>query len=94
MPVATFDTVEYANALKAAGVPDKQAEAQATVLSKALQVNLMDLATKDDLKQLADKVDEKIGHLRDLLDDRSRYRHQFGDIRVLAAARLRALNHK
>lgn len=50
MAVATFDTLKYANTLKAAGVPDKQAEAQAVVLSDMLQVNLKDLVTKDDLK--------------------------------------------
>ena len=62
MPVATFDTLKYANALKASGMPDKQAEIQAEVLSEALQVNFKELATKDDIKAL----DEKINHLRDL----------------------------
>ena len=54
MTVATFDTLKYANTLKAAGVPDKQAEAQAAVLADALAVNLKDLVTKDDLKQAID----------------------------------------
>jgi hypothetical protein len=52
--VSTFDTLKYANALKAAGVPEKQAEAQAAVLADALAVNLKDLVTKDDLKQVVD----------------------------------------
>ena len=54
MTVATFDTLKYANTLKAAGVPDKQAEAQSAVLADALAVNLKDLVTRDDLKQAID----------------------------------------
>lgn len=54
MTVASFDTLKYANSLKAAGVPDKQAEAQATVLADALAFNLKELVTKDELKQSID----------------------------------------
>ena len=50
MAVATFDTLKFANTLKAAGVPEKQAEAEAAALSEALQVNFKELATKDDLR--------------------------------------------
>ena len=49
MAVATFDTLKFANALKAAGVPDKQAEAEAAVLSEVMQANFKELATKEDL---------------------------------------------
>ena len=49
MAAITFDTLKYANRLKAAGVPDKQAEAEAEVLSEALEVNLKELVTKEDL---------------------------------------------
>jgi hypothetical protein len=52
--VASFDTLKYANSLKAAGIPDKQAEAQATVLADALAFNLKELVTKDELKQSID----------------------------------------
>src|SRR5437867_3091474 len=51
MAVATFDTLKFANTLKAAGVPVKQAEAQASAFSEALQTNFKDLVTKDDLKK-------------------------------------------
>ena len=54
MTIATFDTLKYANTLKAAGVPDKQAEAHAAFFADALAVNLKDLVTKDDLKQAID----------------------------------------
>lgn len=50
MTAITFDTLKYANKLKAAGVPDKQAEAEAEALSDALEINLKELATKDYLK--------------------------------------------
>ncbi len=36
MATRTFETLKYANTLKAAGVPDKQAEAQASVLGEPL----------------------------------------------------------
>ena len=49
MATTTFDTLKFANTLKAAGVSDKQAEAQASVLGDALAVNFKELATKDDL---------------------------------------------
>lgn len=60
MPVATFDTLKFANKLKAAGIPAPQAEAEAEALGEALQLNLKDLATKEELKA-------EISHLRDLV---------------------------
>ncbi|MDP2831811.1 MAG: DUF1640 domain-containing protein [Pseudomonadota bacterium] len=49
MSTITFDTLKFANRLKAAGVPVAQAEAEAEVLAEALEVNLKELATKADL---------------------------------------------
>ncbi len=49
MPVATFDTLKFANTLKAAGVPSQQAEAQAVAFAEVIQLNFKDLTTKDDL---------------------------------------------
>jgi hypothetical protein len=46
----TFDTLKFANKLKAAGVPAEHAEAEAAALSEVLEVNLKELATKEDLK--------------------------------------------
>jgi len=52
----TFDTLEYVNELKAADVPDKQAEAQAKALRNVLDATLENhtsaLATKADLARL------------------------------------------
>jgi phage host-nuclease inhibitor protein Gam len=64
MAVATFGTLKFANALKAAGVPDKQAEAEATVLSEALQLNLKELATKDDLASTKGDLKREIDDFR------------------------------
>ena len=50
MPVATFDTLKFSKALREAGVPEKQADAEAAVLSDVFAVNLRELVTKDDLK--------------------------------------------
>ena len=49
MATITFDTLKFANTLKDAGVPPAQAEAEAVALSEALEVNLKELVTKDDL---------------------------------------------
>jgi hypothetical protein len=49
LTTATFDTLKFANTLKAAGVPDKQAEAEASVLGEALAVNFKELVTNDEL---------------------------------------------
>ena len=51
MVVATFDTLKFANTLKASGVPDKQAEAQAVAFAEVIQVNFKELVTKSDLDQ-------------------------------------------
>jgi hypothetical protein len=50
MASLTFDTLKFANKLKAAGVPPEQAEAEAAALSEVLEINLKELATKEDLK--------------------------------------------
>jgi len=47
MAAITFDTLKFANKLKSAGVPEKQAEAEAEALAEALEVNLKELVTKE-----------------------------------------------
>ncbi len=54
MATITFDTLKFANTLKEAGVPSAQAEAEATVLSEVLEVNLKELVTKEDLRHEVD----------------------------------------
>jgi len=63
MTALIFDTLKYANTLKAAGVASEQAEAQANALSEVLEVNLKELATKDDLIQLEQRMTIKLGSM-------------------------------
>ena len=63
MAVATFDTLKFADTLKAGGVPPSQAEAQARAMGDVIQVNLRDLVTKDDLERAVS------GLKRDLSDE-------------------------
>jgi hypothetical protein len=60
MATLTFDTLKFANKLKAAGVPPEQAEAEAAVLSEVLEVNLKELATKEDLKSGLNQLETKL----------------------------------
>lgn len=53
-----FDTLEYANELKAAGFTDLQAEAQAKALARIVQETL---TTKQDLRDLEYRLTIKLG---------------------------------
>ena len=64
MAVATFDTLKFANTLKAAGVPEKQAEAQAVAFAEVVQANFKELVTKDDLKLTKDDLKKELDDLR------------------------------
>lgn len=52
-----FDTLRYANKLKAVGVPEKQAEVQAETLAEIIDERL---ATKQDLEALKKEIVIKI----------------------------------
>lgn len=54
MTTLTFDTLKFANKLKAAGVPSEQAEAEAEALAEVMTeaVKASDLATKNDLHDM------------------------------------------
>ena len=60
MALAPFDTLKFANTLKAAGVPPAQAEAQAVAFAEVMQVSLKELATKDDLAALGKELRQEI----------------------------------
>lgn len=49
MSIVPFNTLKYANTLKAGGFSEQQAEAEALALADVLDVNLKELATKTDL---------------------------------------------
>lgn len=63
MTTITFDTLKFANRLKAAGVPDKQAEAEAEALAEVFEANLKELTTKEDLHQLGKDLRQELLHL-------------------------------
>src|SRR5260363_181587 len=68
MALPAFDTLRVANRLKAVGVPSAQAEAEAEVLSEVFEVNLKELATKEDLRATKEDLRREIGDLRKGMD--------------------------
>ncbi len=85
MATIAFDTLKYSKRLKDAGVPDKQAEAEAEALAEVLEVNLKDLATKEDLKALEDRLGDKITMLE------QRMTIKLGTLMVFAVGAVAAL---
>jgi len=78
----TFDTLKFANRLKAAGVPSAQAEAQAEVLSEVFETNTDALATKEDVNLLEGRVDSKFDLLRkDIQSMEGRFNAKLCDLR-------------
>ncbi|MBK7001038.1 MAG: DUF1640 domain-containing protein [Rhodoferax sp.] len=64
MGTITFDTLKFANTLKAAGVPDKQAEAQATAQRDSFAEAFdSSVATKTDIARLDANVKADIARL-------------------------------
>ncbi|MFZ4699973.1 MAG: DUF1640 domain-containing protein [Candidatus Methylumidiphilus sp.] len=70
MATIAFDTLKFSKRLKDAGVPDKQAEAEAEALAEVLEVNLKDLASRDDLKALEERLSTKIAASEERLSDK------------------------
>jgi hypothetical protein len=60
MSAITFDTLKYVERLTAAGLPEKQAKAEAEALREALSdlVELKSLATKDDISQVRIEISD------------------------------------
>ena len=58
MSTLTFDTLKFANKLKAAGVPPQQAEAEAEALADVMAeaVKTSDLVNKNDLHEMELRV--------------------------------------
>jgi hypothetical protein len=88
MAVMTFDTLKFANTLKAAGVPDKQAEAEATALADVLAVNFKELTTKADLAELRTELKN------DLRETEQRLNAKIDLLRSDSNARIDALSAK
>lgn len=66
MTTLTFDTLKFANRLKAAGVPEKQAEAEAEALAYVMQdaFSTADLSTKSDLAIVKADLEVKIAETK------------------------------
>ncbi|MGZ5054738.1 MAG: DUF1640 domain-containing protein [Methylobacter sp.] len=60
MAALTFDTLKYANRLKAAGAESKIAEAEAEALAEVFELNLNEIATRDDLKHMEERLNERL----------------------------------
>lgn len=54
MSTITFDTLKFADTLKASGIPDKQAEAQARAVAAA--IGEVDVATRRDIDDLRREI--------------------------------------
>jgi hypothetical protein len=89
MTAITFDTLKYANTLKAAGIAPEQAEAQAVALSDILEVNLKELATKGDLVNLEQRMDARFKS--ELIQLEQRMTIKLGGMMVAAVALVAAL---
>ena len=72
-----FDTLAYSKKLKAAGVPEKQAEVQAEAFAEIIEERL---ATKRDLKDLENKLS------RDIKESEMRLTIRLGGMMALAIA--------
>ncbi len=57
MTTITFDTLKFVERLKAAGVPEAQAKAEAEALIEALDT--ADVATKRDIERLESEMDSR-----------------------------------
>jgi len=59
MATITFDTLKFANKLKSAGVVSEHAEAEAEALADIFEINLKEVATKEDIKHLEERLCER-----------------------------------
>ena len=63
MNILNFDTLKYAERLKATGMDPLLAEEQAAAMAEVLEINLQNLATKSDLQLLEQRMVIKLGAL-------------------------------
>jgi hypothetical protein len=70
MATITFDTLKFANKLKSAGVLPEHAEAEAEALADIFEVNLKEVATKEDIKHLEERIDSKFIQLEERIDSK------------------------
>ena len=91
MSAVAFDTLKFVETLKASGVPEKQAKAQAVALSEAVDINL---ASKQDIKDVKGEIKDVKGEIksvrtelkRDMKELESRLVIKLGGLIVAVAA--------
>ena len=92
MATITFDTLKFANKLKSAGVAPEHAEAEAEALADIFEINLKEVATKEDIKLLKDDIK----HLEERIDGKfiqleQRMTIKLGALMVIAVSAVAAL---
>jgi len=85
MSTITFDTLKFANTLKEAGVPDRQAEAETRAVFDAFAANASEFATKSDLRNEIELL------RRDMLSMEQRLTIKLGTFIAVAVASTAAL---
>jgi len=70
MTTLTFDTLKFANRLKAAGVSPGHAEAEAEALSEVFEANTSALATKQDLHEYESAIRTDLHHLEERFNNK------------------------
>ena len=87
MAAITFDSLDYFEKLKDAGVPEAQAKVQANALQTALnrydEASRKDLATRGDLQDVRSELKEEIQNVRtELKEDIQNVRNEIQDVRT------------
>ena len=99
MAIATFDTLKFANTLKAAGVPDKQAEAEANAFAEIIQIQVKDLATTADLDRQSEGLNREIGDSKkdlkqEIAEVRKDLKQEIADLRKEVTSDIEVLRAK
>lgn len=64
MNTISFDTLKFANKLKAAGIKPEHAEAEAEAIADIFEISGENLATKNDIKLLKSEIDVKFAETK------------------------------
>lgn len=93
MATIAFDTLKFSKRLKDAGVPEKQAEAEAEALAEVLEVNLKELSTRRDIDELRIEFRHELELMRlELRDLERRMTIKLGGLMVVAVGVVAALD--
>ena len=93
----TFDTLKFANHLKAAGIKPEHAEAEAQALAEVFDINLQSVATKEDIRQLEREIKQLEERLNERFDSKllqldQRMTIKLGSLMVIAVSVVAAMD--